>query len=149
MQLRPLIIVFAKAPIPGRVKTRLGTDPCQAATLHAAFVRDTLAMVETLRGVADIELSTDQPAHEWAEFSIPLSLQSGGDLGQRMYSALHGALSAGRPKVVIVGSDSPLLPPGHLGTLLQSKADVAVGPTDDGGYYGSTQKQVHRLGEIV
>jgi rSAM/selenodomain-associated transferase 1 len=133
--LRPLIIVFAKAPIPGRVKTRLGADPLHAAALHAAFVRDTLAMLEPLRVQADLELSTDRRTDEWAEFSIPLSLQSEGDLGQRMFNALDGALSRGRPKVVIVGSDSPLLPSTHLVSLLESAADLAIGPTDDGGYY--------------
>lgn len=135
MPLRPLVIIFAKAPIAGRVKTRLGADPVQAATLHASFVRDTLGMVETLRDEADLELSTDRPTDEWAEFSIPLSLQSEGDLGQRMFNAMDGALSRGRRQVVIVGSDSPLLPPAHLGCLLKSTADLALGPTDDGGYY--------------
>jgi uncharacterized protein len=135
MQLRPLIIVFAKAPIPGRVKTRLVADPLRVAELHTAFVRDVLAMAETLRGEVDLELSTDRPTGEWAEFSIPRSLQSAGDLGQKMYHAIDGALSLGRPQVVIVGSDSPLLPSAHLRGLLHSAVDLAIGPTDDGGYY--------------
>ncbi len=133
--MRPLIIIFAKAPVAGRVKTRLDADPCRAAVLHSVFVRDTLAMAETLRDEADVELSTDTPSDAWPESAVRRSVQAGGNLGERMYAALHQALSAGRTQVIIMGSDSPLLPPDHIRELLRSATDVTLGPTKDGGYY--------------
>jgi rSAM/selenodomain-associated transferase 1 len=133
--LRPLIVLFAKAPVPGRVKTRLGIDSRRAAELHSLFVRDTLSMLSELREEADIEISCDQPTEAWADVSIARSLQVPGDLGQRICHAIRSALDAARPCVMILGSDSPGLPPEHIRTLLACPADVAIGPTEDGGFY--------------
>jgi len=66
----PLIVLFAKAPVPGRVKTRLGLDPQHAAELHASLVRQTLLMLESLRGEVEIELSTDEPTLSWLEIPV-------------------------------------------------------------------------------
>ena len=96
--MRPLIIIFAKAPVAGRAKTRLDADPSRAAALHSIFVRDALAMAETLRDEADVELSTDTPSDAWPESAVRRSLQAEGNLGERMYAALEQALSAGRSK---------------------------------------------------
>ena len=122
--------------MPGRVKTRLEVDPIRAAELHSAFVRETLTMLDQFPGIADVEISTDEPAKSWSEFHFSRSLQVPGDLGQRLFAAIRGALDGGRPRVLILGSDSPTLPPGHVRTLLASRADVAIGPTEDGGFYG-------------
>ena len=129
------MILFAKAPVPGRVKTRLGLDPDRAAALHAEFVRQTLRTLSSCAGELDVELSTDAPTGAWAEFSARRSTQVSGNLGGRIYAALDGALGAGRQKVMVLGSDSPGLPPEHLRALLASRADVAIGPTEDGGFY--------------
>jgi rSAM/selenodomain-associated transferase 1 len=131
----PLIVVFAKAPVPGRVKTRLGIDPRCAADLHSSFVRQTLAMLESLHGEADIEISTDEPTQAWWEYPAARSVQAAGQLGERIYAALEQALAAGRPKAMILGSDSPGLPAAHLRALLGSPANVSLGPVDDGGFY--------------
>jgi hypothetical protein len=133
--LLPLIVLFAKAPSPGRVKTRLRLDPVRAARLHTSFVGRTLAMLESLRDVADVELSTDAPTETWREFPVARSLQVAGQLGERIYAALAGALAAGRPRALILGSDSPGLPAAHLRALLASAADAALGPVEDGGFY--------------
>jgi len=133
--LLPLIVLFAKAPAPGRVKTRLGVDPARAAELHSSFVRQTLVMLKSLRGVAEVELSTDEPTQAWCEFPVMRSVQGAGDLGERIYAALERALTAGRPKVLILGADSPGLPAAHIRALLASSADVSLGPVEDGGFY--------------
>jgi rSAM/selenodomain-associated transferase 1 len=134
--LLPLIVVFAKAPRPGFVKTRLGLEPTVAASLYSDFVRRTLTTVTLLHGEAMLELSLDTACASWAEFSIARSLQPEGDLGVRLYATLERGLSTGHPNVVVLGSDSPTLPVEHIRWLLESKADVALGPTLDGGYYG-------------
>jgi rSAM/selenodomain-associated transferase 1 len=132
--LLPLVILFAKAPVPGRVKTRLGLDPERAAALHSWFVRQTLEMLERCAGV-EVELSTDEPTVAWPEFSGRRTVQTSGNLGMRIYAGLRGALAAGRGKALVVGSDSPGLPPSHIHALLASRADVAFGPAEDGGFY--------------
>lgn len=132
----PLVIVFAKAPRAGFVKTRLELDPTAAALLYTEFVRRTLNAVFTLRDEAELELSLDVPCGAWSEFSIVRTIQQEGNLSVRLYSALELGLSTGHPNVVILGSDSPTLPVEHIRFLLDCKADVALGPTLDGGYYG-------------
>ena len=140
--LLPLLIVFAKVPQPGHVKTRLGLEPTAAASLYAEFVSRTLETVFKFRDEADLELSLDIPYPAWTEFSILRTVQNDGDLGVKLYAALDRGLSMGHPNVVILGSDSPTLPPEHIRWLLNCDADVALGPTLDGGYYGIACRKI-------
>ena len=126
--MRPTVIVFAKAPVPGRVKTRLGLDGTAAAWLHDRFVRETIALC--LRLDANVELHTDIATAAWNDLGLSAALQSSGDLGERMLAAL-----ARHPHGMVVGSDAPTLPLTHLARLLRSGADIALGPAEDGGYY--------------
>jgi rSAM/selenodomain-associated transferase 1 len=141
--LLPLVIVFAKAPRPGFVKTRLGLEPTAAASLYAEFVSRTLETVFKFRDEADLELSLDIPYPAWTEFSILRTVQNDGDLGVKLYAALERGLSTGHPKVLILGSDSPTLPVEHIRFLLDCVADVALGPTLDGGYYGIACRKIN------
>jgi rSAM/selenodomain-associated transferase 1 len=127
------IILFAKAPVRGRVKTRLQVSAERALALHDAFVRDTLEM---LAAFPDVELSTDAATDAWSEYGLARSVQAPGDLGAKLYAAIAGALADGYRRVLVLGSDSPTLPAAHVSALLDSAADVALGPTEDGGYYG-------------
>ncbi len=135
--MRPAIILFAKAPRPGRVKTRLQPQVTseQAALLHSAFVEDMLDMLLTFDSTADVELHTDISTDAWSRRRVARATQAEGDLGARMLAALDRGLAAGRPRVMIVGSDVPSLPPHHLAEMLGVDADVAIGPSEDGGYY--------------
>jgi len=140
--LLPLIIIFAKAPQPGHVKTRLGLQPAAAASLHTEFVRLTLKTVCELRDEAEVQLSLDLPCTAWEEFPVARTIQHEGDLGVRVYAALKDGLAAGHPKAMILGSDSPTLPADHIGLLLRCDADVTLGPTVDGGYYGIACRKI-------
>lgn len=135
---RPLVILFAKAPRPGHVKTRLlpVLTPQQAADLHAALVHDMLTMLRGLRLPVDIELHTDVPTAEWSAAGVPGKLQSGGGLGEKMLAAIDGGLAAGHPAVLVLGSDSPGLPHAYVENLLSCESDLTLGPAEDGGYYG-------------
>lgn len=143
--MRPAVVLFAKAPVPGRVKTRLLArySPAEAAKLHSAFVRDMLGKLSEIAGAADLELHTDTSTDAWSDIKVARSLQRAGDLGQRMLHALDVGLSAHRPRVMIVGSDAPTLPNGHLLELLRADADVALGPAEDGGYYAISCRRTH------
>ena len=137
--MRPVLILFAKAPVPGRVKTRLAKTVGieQATKLHRAFVGDTLQKAAKLadRGIIDVELHTDVETDAWSLNRVTHRLQVQGDLGDRMYHAIQQALAQGHPQAMIIGSDSPTLPESHLLNLLELPQDVALGPCDDGGYY--------------
>ena len=134
----PLVILFAKAPLPGRVKTRLlpVLSPQQAADLHTALVHDMLTMLRALSLPLDIELHTDAPTTAWSTVAVQRRLQSGVGLGEKMLTAINMGLAAGHPTVLILGSDSPGLPPSHVESLLSLETDLKLGPAEDGGYYG-------------
>lgn len=134
---RPILILFAKAPVAGRVKTRLcpPLSADEAAALHTAFVRDTAALLTSFAESADLELSSDTATAEWPDLQLPRSVQTEGDLGARLLHSIEGALRSGRGQAIVFGSDSPGLPPGHVAWLLESGADVSFGPTGDGGFF--------------
>jgi len=131
-----LIILFAKAPVPGSAKTRLAPalTPKAAAELYRAFVDE---MIDRFRAFkdTDFELHTDTRNDAWDDSGVTRKLQISGDLGLRMIHALDDGLNRGYEKTIILGSDSPTLPSGHVRTLLTLETDVALGPAEDGGFY--------------
>ncbi|MEO8127210.1 MAG: TIGR04282 family arsenosugar biosynthesis glycosyltransferase [Bryobacteraceae bacterium] len=142
--MQPVIILFAKAPIPGRVKTRLQPplSPGEAASLHEGFVHDLILRLQSFTR-ASLELHTDIPTDAWARTGVAQRLQSEGDLPLKMFHALQQALLRGHERAMIVGTDAPTLPVEHLEQLLASESDVALGPTDDGGYYAIACRHTH------
>jgi uncharacterized protein len=134
------LLVFAKAPVVGKVKTRLQplVDPRQSMRIHCALVEHCLAMAATV-GVAKIELWVGGP-HQWwqqlqKKYPISIHQQQGADLGERMCHAVENSLqrSAG---VVIIGTDCPYITADYVQKSFSALAarDIVVGPADDGGY---------------
>lgn len=137
------VVVFARAPRPGMVKTRLaellGAEG--AAGLHVRLVKRTL---ETARaaGFRRVELhgapDCDDPFFRFCagHYGVTLASQAPGDLGARMLSAFESALAA-HARVLLVGSDCPALTARHLRQAeraLRDDADAVLGPCEDGGY---------------
>lgn len=146
------IMVFAKAPEPGRVKTRLipMLGKREAARLHARFVDNTLAMA-CGSGLSPVELwcSPSIDAGFFRDcarrFDITLQQQSPGDLGQRMHRAFRETLARTR-SAVLVGADCPGLCAADLAEALDALdrgADAVLGPARDGGYYLVGLKQAY------
>lgn len=145
MRKRPALIVFARAPLPGRAKTRLipALGPARAAELYRCFLLDTLDLAR--RSPADVILAAAEPEHlgllrAMADEACPgagLIVQQGADLGERILSALRETLGAGHPCTVVIGSDSPNLPAQRVCEALDLSArrDLVLGPCLDGGYY--------------
>jgi len=144
---RAAFSLFAKEPVPGRVKTRLAPPltPAQAAAIYAAFVRDTLAILGAGCGRdADIVLCTDPaPSHAPQLAAIAraanarLAAQSAGDLGARLFGALERCRLDGRPYSAVVGADHPTLPVAvlvELRSVMDAGADAAIIASNDGGY---------------
>jgi uncharacterized protein len=143
------LVIFAKAPIAGQVKTRLcpPLTPDEAATLHGSFVLDTLERSKT--AVAKLKLPLDRylacsPASTLVFFQImeerlgvKLIDQIGDDLGARMQQAFETLFAKGYQRVLIVGTDTPSLPLDYYkqALALLENSDLVVGPADDGGYY--------------
>jgi rSAM/selenodomain-associated transferase 1 len=138
------IIVFAKAPVAGQVKTRLcpPLTPDEAASLHGSLVLDILERCQTLKGYDRILAGTPSSHHPFframeARFKIPVWDQIGDDLGTRMASAFKQALGSPYRSVVVIGTDIPGINGPLLTTAVESLQDhdVVLGPTMDGGYY--------------
>jgi rSAM/selenodomain-associated transferase 1 len=134
------ILVFARAPVAGRCKTRLISryGARGAARLHRLL---TLRTLRALRG-ADVELWCEPDSrHAFflacrREFGVALRRQPAGDLGRKMALALTRSLSAGARKVIIVGTDCPLLDLADIEAAQAAldSSDVVLQPSSDGGY---------------
>lgn len=140
------LIVFAKPPTPGRVKTRLTPvlAPEEAALLYKAFLLDALAQYTALAVDVRLYLAADPDAGGEEE---PLAeappaaqrfRQTGPSLGARMQAAFRETLAAGYERAVIIGTDHPTLPSAFIQqafAALEAPSSVALGPSTDGGYY--------------
>lgn len=133
------LIVFVKAPVAGRVKTRLARDlgPSRAAALFRWMTRLTLR--EAAKGDWRTVIAVDPPAAMRGFSGVwPLRFQrlpqTRGDLGARMKNAF--ATAPGGP-VIIIGADAPGIraPMIHRAFRSLAGADAVFGPTDDGGYW--------------
>jgi hypothetical protein len=136
-----ILMVFAKAPVDGRVKTRLArvVGSPAAAALHKAFAAD-LLQVFTKTGyplrVYYWPPATRSAMRAWLGTGYPLFAQAGNDLGERMASAFSSAFSSGFEKAVLVGTDFPDLPASHIHAAFSSLSagSAVIGPARDGGY---------------
>ncbi|MSR24702.1 MAG: glycosyltransferase [Nitrospiraceae bacterium] len=138
------LIIFAKAPIPGQVKTRLcpPLTPDEAASLHGSVVLD---MLERSRGTASLDrFVACAPSSDHVFFKIleerhgvRLIAQMGDDLGARMARAIADVFALGYRQVLVIGTDLPTLPGSVFGETVKLLAshDVVLGPALDGGYY--------------
>ena len=132
----PALLVIAKAPVPGRVKTRL-TPPCtpeQAARIAAAAIADTLAAVDAVeREVRRIVVLDGEPG-PWIPDGFDVIAQRGDGLAERLAAAFA---DAGGP-AFLVGMDTPQVTPALLDAGLDAvrDGDAAFGAALDGGYWG-------------
>ena len=137
------LLIFAKAPVPGRVKTRLagrlGTRG--AAALYKKLLRRTLAIAREAR-LCPVELwCAPDGRHGFftacrREYGVRLRRQCGGDLGRRMNQALNRTLAVHR-FAVLIGGDCVSLGAAELRgavSRLAAGRDAVLGPARDGGY---------------
>jgi rSAM/selenodomain-associated transferase 1 len=136
-------MVFAKAPVPGAVKTRLipVLGPQGAAALHARLIKHTLAAASVAAGDAlELHVTTEDDFVRYcaARYNAALVPQCGGDLGDRMHRAFERALSRGGcTSAVLIGSDCPALTSMHIRSALKTLHegyDAVLVPAEDGGY---------------
>ena len=129
------ILVLAKAPVPGRVKTRLcpPCTPAQAAAVAAAALADTIGAVTATDAAERVLVLSGQYR---APAGWRLIGQRGGGLGERLAHGYADAARAGLP-AILVGMDSPQLTPAHLtdAAAALGRADAVIGPALDGGWW--------------
>ncbi len=137
------ILIFARAPVPGRVKTRLipALGEAGACALYVRCLQDTVARV-CGAGLAPVTLccTPDADHPQFRELAVRhglnLAVQRGADLGARMQHAATEALRHA-DAVVLIGSDIPPLRPLHLADALERLYrgdDLVMAPAEDGGY---------------
>jgi hypothetical protein len=137
------IIIMAKAPIPGAVKTRLEKvlSPGQCAALAECLLADAVRKAQTFQSQLIIAYS---PADRRAQFerfageNIILTAQAEGDLGARMLAAFEFAFRQGAEAVVMTGTDSPTFPADYIEQAfehLELETDAVLGKTADGGFF--------------
>ncbi len=140
----PRLLLFARAPVPGRVKTRLvapgGLTAAGAASLHRALVEDLGRRLSAgpWQLVAMWALAPDaRPPRDLVPPGVPWRRQDGRDLGERLYRGLRWA-AEGAACVAAVGSDHPDLDSVRVEEAFDALAagrDAVLGPATDGGYY--------------
>jgi uncharacterized protein len=131
-------LVMAKAPVPGKVKTRLGLPPQDAAGLQAALIRDTVEKAwslapTTLAGAPADRLDLIRPILPDAVAMIP---QPSGDLGGRMLAGSRALFGTSPDPVLLLGTDAPTLPTEAIETAASALDlhDISIIPSTDGGY---------------
>jgi hypothetical protein len=144
MKTEGALLVFAKSPVAGQVKTRLIPDigRQRATTLYKELLTRTLdTAIKTKFSEIQIWVSGNIHhqyfSHLKNKGSFKFFQQSGNDLGTRMFNAFDSVLSE-YPCAVLIGSDCPSLTCADLRsamTLLESGKDMVLGPAEDGGYY--------------
>jgi uncharacterized protein len=144
------LVVMAKAPRPGVVKTRLAQNlPVEAVTdLYRCLLDDTMALA---RSLGNVEVAIMCPASDVEEMTglahgmIDVVAQNGEGLAAGLTSVFAHFTASGRQRVIAFNSDSPHLPRSVLEDAFETLAahDVVVGPTHDGGYYLVGAKASH------
>jgi len=138
------VVVFAKAPMEGEVKTRLcpPLTPDEAASLHGSLVMDLLEKCQAVKGCDRILAASPTSQHPFfkameARFKVKLWEQTGETLGARMAKTFQEGLVSAYQALVIVGTDIPELAPRMVTQAITALRDhdVVLGPTFDGGYY--------------
>ncbi len=152
------LIIFAKDPVPGKVKTRLApyVTLTDAAELYKAFIADTISKTDRLEceqvTIAYTPSNAESRFRAICGQSVNYIPQKGHNLGERMKNAFTHSFDKGPGRTVIIGTDSPTLPVSYLRDAFDvlKEVSVTIGPTFDGGYYliGLSERNDTILDEI-
>lgn len=148
-----LLVVVAKAPVPGEVKTRLSPEFTteEATNLYRCFIQDRIKEIGSLAGMdLAIFYTPDDSEEYFTKFlsnGFRLFPQRGKDLGERLSNIFVDKLAQGYDAVSIIDSDTPDLPRSIVQQSFQlltaDRADAVFGPCYDGGYYLVGMRQPH------
>ena len=144
------LVIMAKAPRPGTVKTRLAQSlPLPAVTaLYCCLLEDTITLAKSLTGVDVAVMCPESDKNELAHFldnAVPVVVQKGEGLAAGLISVFAHFTASSSQRVIAFNSDSPHLAPSVLECAFETLAtcDLVLGPTHDGGYYLVGAKAAH------
>ncbi len=147
------LVIVAKEPTPGRVKTRLGATlgHDRAAALYRAFSADTFRLIDQLpaTSLAIAHWPPEAGVHFQRELGARglIFAQEGADFGARLHHAFATAAAHGAERIVLIGTDSPSLPISIIeqafARLDDQHIDGVIGPCSDGGWYLLGLRQPH------
>ncbi len=137
------ILVFAKIPVCGHVKTRLAAEIGDLAALQAyKYLLERTLHTAVSSKLSQVELWLDsEQQNDWLQnltdqYAVIIRLQSGNDLGERMADAISKTLKED-DFCLLIGADCPLIDRNYLYnafTVLQGGKEIVIGPAEDGGY---------------
>src|ERR1700686_3212891 len=146
------LVIMAKAPRPGTVKTRLAPSlsPEAVTAFYCCLLDDTLALARSLRDVEVAIMCPDSDVNELAQLAgseASVVAQKGEGLAAGLTSVFAHFVEGHRRHIIAFNSDSPHLPVSILEAAFEALAahDVVVGPTHDGGYYLVGAKAAHPM----
>ncbi len=138
------LVIFAKYPLPGHVKSRLAADLGLAAAagvyarlLYTYLLRLVEAPLPGIEVLISVAAPEDAPFFTAAFPEFAVRVQQAGDLGHRLASTCEEAFAAGADAVVVSASDSPHVGPPLVRAAFDAleEAPAVIGPCRDGGYY--------------
>ena len=145
-----VLVIMAKAPRRGEVKTRLipGLDPAAVTDFYCCLLDDTLAMARSLPHVEIAIMCPDSDVHDLVQLAgteVSVVAQKGEGLAAGLASVFAHFSENRQRRIIAFNSDSPHLPRSVLEDAFQKLAanDLVVGPTHDGGYYLVGAKASH------
>lgn len=140
----PAVIIMAKVPRLGIVKTRLKPflNDLQCVELSVCFLQDTVQKANKITENIIVSFTPNDGRNEIEKLlpeDIILTEQIGENLGERMQSAVEFADNKRFSPIVVIGTDSPTFPSDFLqksiNLLEQNQTEIVIGASDDGGYY--------------
>lgn len=145
------LVIFARAPELGRVKTRVAAELGASAALsvYRRLAEHVVAAVECgdrySITVAYTPAGALSEMRRWLGSSVSLTAQAEGDLGDRMQRAIADAISHGAERVVVIGTDCPDVTAATVEEAFAqlADADIVLGPATDGGYYLIGMSRLH------
>lgn len=138
--MKPALIIFARRPVEGKVKTRLAKTigSSEALSVYRQLLNYTHSVLLTVDADRFVYYSDeiDEKDH-WLNRHYFKRLQAEGDLGDKMKQAFDELFQMGYQKVIILGTDCPELESQHIQNAIieLDEKDVVIGPAKDGGYY--------------
>lgn len=142
MNLKRAVIIMAKVPRAGNVKTRLQPHltPAQSADFAACLLADAIDKVKSLSAQLIIAFAPAEERAYFDRFSLPevvFTGQQGSDLGEKMLNAFDFAFRHNADSVAMIGTDSPTFPAEFIERAFSDleQSEAVLGKTADGGFY--------------
>ncbi len=144
-----LLLIFTRNPKLGKCKTRLAATIGDQAALdiYMILLRHTAEITKDLNCSKEVHYTEEPETNDlWDKLTYTKRLQSGEDLGERMYNAFKSGFQKGYKKIIIIGSDIYDLNSETIEEAFAEleKSDFVIGPAADGGYYLLGMKSISK-----